>query len=391
MLSYYIKSRFNSRLRNLRIIHFLKMTKDSIISTNEIESMDVDCTNEHKPLLTFGIIADVQYGDINDEIVYGRMRYYRDSLTSVKRVVNDWKKYELETGSKVEFILQMGDIIEGFRVKEKEEKVRNIFKILHEFETLYPEHDFKNEYNFINSKLEKPIMPKMFHIYGNHEPYGVSRRYLFESPLNTARILNQNNDINNANYYYYDINDKLRLICLDLYEISILGYDEQHEFYKQAFEIIKKNKELKENSKNEKEKDYYERFAAHGGAISGKQLQWLEEMLTECLLKNKRVILSGHIPIKREAGNFHIAWNSEEILNLIWSFHNTVLVYLAGHYHVGGYFKDNHNVHHLTVSSILETPQSKNSYVTVKVFDDRVVFENLSSYIGNHGSFTAYF
>jgi manganese-dependent ADP-ribose/CDP-alcohol diphosphatase len=148
---------------------------------------------------------------------------------------------------------------------------------------------------------------------------------------------------------------------------------------------------LKEKSQNEKERDYLERFAAHGGSPSQKQMKWLEEQLTECLLSKKKVILAGHIPIKREAGNFHVAWNSEEILNLIWSFHNTVLVYLAGHYHVGGYFRDDHNVHHLTVSAILETPQTTNSYVTVKVFNNKIIFDNLSSYIGNNGSFTAYF
>jgi hypothetical protein len=114
--------------------------------------MENNCETTQKPLLTFGIIADVQYGDINDEIVYGRMRYYRDSFKSVRRIIRDWQVYEQSPqNTKVEFIVQLGDLIEGFRVKGKTEKKLNIVKVLSELERLYPEHDFAREYDF---KLE---------------------------------------------------------------------------------------------------------------------------------------------------------------------------------------------------------------------------------------------
>ena len=49
----------------------------------------------------------------------------------------------------------------------------------------------------------------------------------------------------NSNYYFYDITDKLRLICLDLYEMSVIGYESNDENYKNAMELIRRFNENK--------------------------------------------------------------------------------------------------------------------------------------------------
>ena len=58
------------------------------------------------------------------------------------------------------------------------------------------------------------------------------------------------------------------------------------------------------------------------------------------------------------------------------TFSTTVIAYLSGHYHRGGYKQDKYGIHHMTVPAILETSEDANSFVTIKVFDDRIEFDN---------------
>jgi hypothetical protein len=74
--------------------------------------------------------------------------------------------------------------------------------------------------------------------------------------------------------------------------------------------------------------------------------------------------------------NKSIAWNSDEILKLIWSYENLVCIYFSGHYHVGDYLVDPKGIHHLTLKAILETPplneNNHNSYALVEIFEDQI-------------------
>ena len=42
------------------------------------------------PLLTFGIVADVQYAEVNDLIKYGRKRYYSTVLDNLRQALQKW-------------------------------------------------------------------------------------------------------------------------------------------------------------------------------------------------------------------------------------------------------------------------------------------------------------
>ncbi|KAI4803373.1 hypothetical protein KUCAC02_006922 [Chaenocephalus aceratus] len=64
------------------------------------------------PLFTFGVIADIQYADLEDGFNYSRTRkrFYRSSLQLLKNAQRSWA----ESAVRPEFILQLGDIIDGF-------------------------------------------------------------------------------------------------------------------------------------------------------------------------------------------------------------------------------------------------------------------------------------
>lgn len=82
--------------------------RDDDVEKEEVENPNI------KPLVTFGILTDVQYADVDDGMSYDkkRHRYYRNSLNLVKEAVRNWKQHELDNSTKFKFLIQLGDIID---------------------------------------------------------------------------------------------------------------------------------------------------------------------------------------------------------------------------------------------------------------------------------------
>ena len=78
--------------------------------------------------------------------------------------------------------------------------------------------------------------PSILHLWGNHEFYNFSRKECIQLVLNTARALGQEDTHKpkDGNYYTYDVTDRLRLICLDFYKFSALGYDQNDSIFQAA-------------------------------------------------------------------------------------------------------------------------------------------------------------
>ncbi len=192
-----------------------------------------------KPLVTFGVLTDIQYADVDDGTNYDktRKRYYRNSLNLVKEAIANWKQHEIDNQCNLKFILQLGDIID-LQANLKNESEASLDRVLTELNGLFP-----------TDKI--PINEvKLLHIWGNHEMYNYKRDVLSTGILNTSVALKQNY-LSNTNCYTYDVTNKLRLICLDFYRFSILGYDTTHQYYINALELIQthnKNEDLNESS-----------------------------------------------------------------------------------------------------------------------------------------------
>jgi manganese-dependent ADP-ribose/CDP-alcohol diphosphatase len=140
----------------------------------------------------------------------------------LREAIDAWKMLEQKENIKISFILQLGDLIDG-KCKGINESEASMYRVL----------NFFKEFKLLN-------------VWGNHEFYNFTRSYLINSQLNTAKILSQNLN-SNANYYSIEVTNKLKLICLDLYEFSILGYEKQDKVYEEAMFHLKKynhNKDL---------------------------------------------------------------------------------------------------------------------------------------------------
>lgn len=306
--------------------------------------------NDSNPVCSFGVLADIQYSDHDDLHVFNKCRYYRNSLNQILNAIGHWKEFELKTDFRLKFILQLGDLIDG-KCKHNNESVQSMNLALKQLKKMFDEETGGE-------------IPKLLHIFGNHEMYNFDRSEILSSELNSARALGQDAK-KNGNYYALDLSSKLKLICLDLYEFSVLGYAKTHETYIKANDFIEtKLKEAKRSGL----------YPVMNGGVKDMQLSWFENELYKCKSENKKAIVCGHCPVLEEASHVkYLALNSDELNGVMGiKFPNVVVAYLSGHYHEGGYFKDAFNIHHITVPGVVEKGPDECSVMTVNVYEDKI-------------------
>ncbi|XP_042305481.1 manganese-dependent ADP-ribose/CDP-alcohol diphosphatase isoform X2 [Sceloporus undulatus] len=322
-------------------------------------------TTTSEALFSFGVIADIQYADLEDgyDFLGIQKRYYRHSLCHLQKAIEEWN------GSEVQFVLQLGDIIDGFNAQYKMSE-RALETVTKEFQ-----------------KLKAPV----HHVWGNHELYNFSRDRLMQSLLNTkyledqtllsSLISDERSTEETASEFCYAYQfcpmPKFRFILLDAYDLSTLGRDTSSKKYQDSLCLLRqKNKNENLNSPE----DLVEcQFVQFNGGFSQDQLTWLDEVLTHADKNHEKVVIVGHLPIHPHATNcVCLAWNYKEALSVIHS-HHSVVCFLAGHLHYGSYCLDSHGVHHLTLEGIIATPPERNAFGTIYVYNDRMLLKGNGS------------
>jgi len=291
-----------------------------------------------KPLFSFGVIADVQYADENDkwDFHHTSERHYRNSLKNLISAVETWKK-----AGNISFIVQLGDLIDGLNFSKgtSENSLKTVLKEFQHF----------------------PV----YHLIGNHELYNFSRTKLHE----LLQLYPQENG-----FYDFSPLSGWRFVILDGYEFSIINPDTREEAlaYLSKYnpnDITKTGVDLTKNLSG-----LDKRFLPCNGGVSKKQLNWLEETLSNASKNNEKVIILSHIPIGEGSCSDHnLIWNYDEIIEIIYKY-DCVICCLAGHDHKGGYIQDHKGIHHKTFESPLETPIGLNAFGIINVFSDKLVF-----------------
>jgi 3',5'-cyclic AMP phosphodiesterase CpdA len=227
--------------------------------------------NGDKPVLSFGLITDVQYADLDPE----GERHYRESIPKLKTAAA-WL-----AAKKLPFTLHLGDLID------------RDFK---SFATLMPLFD----------GLGHPVR----HLLGNHD-YSVADG----EKGGVARIAGMPGE------YYQFIHSGVRFVMLDTSDLSTYKYQAGSPRYLESEARLKEL--VAEN---------YNGAQRWNGGISEAQLNWLDEELTAADAAKQRVVLCGHHPLLPAIG--HQAWNSEQVLAVI-DRHPAVAAYFNGHNHAG--------------------------------------------------------
>lgn len=175
--------------------------------------------NHEAPAFTFGLIADIQYADLKDGCNFHgtRKRYYRNSRHLLRNAIRQWNEEEV----KPSFILQLGDIIDGFNSKHNASE-KALKTVIDEF---------------------RRCPAQAHHVWGNHEFYNFTRSALFSSALNSEVKGEEERDARMEEVYAYHFSPapKFRFVVLDAYDLSIIGRDESCEKYSQSLELIKEH------------------------------------------------------------------------------------------------------------------------------------------------------
>ncbi|XP_036382168.1 manganese-dependent ADP-ribose/CDP-alcohol diphosphatase isoform X1 [Megalops cyprinoides] len=312
-----------------------------------------------QPLFTFGIIADIQYADIDDGFNFKRTRkrYYRNSLKLLRRANEKWRTEAVPPS----FILQLGDIIDGFNKKyDASEKA---------LETVVNELD--------KGEIE------VHHVWGNHEFYNFSRDDLMSSALNskatdggmTDDVVPTGESAEESYAYHFSPAPRFRFVVLDAYDLSLIGRKEPSERYYQSLEIMQAHNNNDDLNHPPVSIGLEQRFVKFNGGFSQDQLDWLEGVLTLADEKLEKVIIVSHLPIHPNSTDpICLAWNYEKALSIIRA-HKSVVCFMAGHDHDGGYYRDASGVHHLTLEGVIETPPDSEAFGTVYVYEDRMALK----------------
>ncbi|CAH9084820.1 unnamed protein product [Cuscuta epithymum] len=291
---------------------------------------------KHHPLLSFGVISDVQYADIPDGRSFlGVPRYYRHSFIVLQRAVHKWNQ------QKHNFVLNFGDIVDGFCPKDQ--SFAAVKKLVDEFD-----------------RFNGPV----YHMIGNHCLYNLSRDKLL--PL--LRIPGYGGRA----YYEFSPVPEFRFVILDCYDISAIGWPEDHPNTLNALKLLGEKNPNSDKNSPDGLVGLERRFLKFNGGVGNEQLGWLDHVLQEANESNQKVIICSHLPLDPHASsNEALLWNYNEVLDVIYKY-NCVKVCLAGHDHKGGQSIDSHGIHHRVLEAALESPPGTNSFGYIDAFDDRI-------------------
>lgn len=224
-----------------------------------------------KPLLSFGLITDVQYADVDPE----GERHYRESIPKLQEAVEWLAKQDLP------FTLHLGDFID--RDFKAFDKVLPLLGGLgHPVRHLLGNHDFdvaEDEKQQVGAKLGMP-----------------------------------------ADSYSFVANG-VRFVMLDTNDVSIYKHPEGSPEDRAAEAMLAKLQA--EEAAGAKK---------WNGGLSEKQLAWLDGELTAADQANEPVILCGHHPLL--PSEMHQAWNVNDVTAVI-DRHRCIRAYFNGHNHAG--------------------------------------------------------
>ena len=294
----------------------------------------------------FGAISDVQFSDVEDGWNFWRTqrRRYRGTLESLRHAVSDWSSQ----GRNIAFVADLGDIIDQ-QCETNGNSCEALARVLSEWEL-----------------LEVPIV----RLVGNHELYNFNRAQCAELIPGITPF-----------YHSFRPHQGWRMIVLDAYDLNMI----ERGGGTSAEEGISF---LQEHNPNDLRaprgsgdvtaglQGLQRRYVPMAGAVRKEQLQWLVRELQDAQRESEHVIVLTHVPIAPGATVASaLLWNYDDV---IATFHEvdvgTVVMVLAGHYHSGGYCRDDRTgTHHVTLQSPLHTTESEPlAHCTVEVWHDRI-------------------
>ena len=310
--------------------------------------------------IRIGLIADVQYADIDDvwNYMHTHKRKYRSTLRALANACVWWSEFD-----NVEIVVDLGDAIDGFRNTDRTMGLHALREVMKEWNGFQAAHP------------ETPIL----HLIGNHELYKFTRKELTHGVENTGFTcscpppLQHIADKRDSIYYSFPIRSGWKALVLDPYDMSVMtngggriGHELTlqnggiHAEYTSMCQSRNPNNILDGGNFFHELSGLESRWVPFNGGVGKEQLAWIETVLDSAHKAGERVVVFCHIilhPLATPNKDCHtLLWNYDEVLAL-FAKHPCVKIVLAGHAHHEGYHKcEETGIHHITLASPLEAP-----------------------------------
>lgn len=346
---------------------------------------------DKNPLISFGLLADIQYAPIPDGFSFsGTPRYYRHALQAANHAA---AHFEAENA---DLLVNLGDIIDGkcqeiekWCKDEIEEKKKEIEATLlvegggnNANNSSYASTKQTNAgHDAVDDVLKALSVYKngpILHTYGNHELYNLSRQEISQK-LGIPFTQEPCGEL--VGYYTYksDICRTLRFVIIDSYDISIMQRcPNSSAKHQKAVQILtKKNPNYLKGEENSPAglDGIEKRYVGFNGAVDEPQQIWLKQTLEKAKECGEKVIILSHQPmIPKSSGDICLIWNFYDILDILREYKCTVAAAFSGHAHKGGYLRDEESgIHFRVFEAVLESKSPTKTYAFVDYHYDRLV------------------
>jgi manganese-dependent ADP-ribose/CDP-alcohol diphosphatase len=312
------------------------------------------------PSSSFALIADTQYVNLDDGGNFdgSRVRRFRQSLQILRKACTEYNRI----ADRPNFGVILGDIIDM--------KAANNNMVEECLQAVVDE-------------TTKVSIPWHF-LFGNHDAYCLGRDRVFNTYIPD---IPQKQACSPSRLYYDFTNPNIpniRFIILDAFDCSWIGASSE-ELRLLAIESIKKNPNLKYNEAEGtwpnsdwlvglEEKMELKRYVPCGGGIGPQQLEWLRATLHAARQIGERCIVFSHLPCFPDCTYFTecCMFNSDEVLETLHEVPGTVVAFIAGHDHTGGYAVDSEGIHHLIPPAPIDCQLDDVAYGLVTVNEDHL-------------------
>lgn len=263
-----------------------------------------DC--QDTPVLKVGLIADPQYCDCDP----GPTRNYRGSLQKLEAAVDTFNRHAND------YVMILGDMTD--RDFESVDSVLPIFQ-----------------------QLNMPV----YYVFGNHD-------FRDNDSVDRYKVLET---YGLSDYYYSFSFENWKFIALDGTELGEYTLGLHPELEEEGDSLRNRIQGMIHDHE-------------WNGGLSRKQLNWLENEITESFNINQQVILYCHWPVFPYYNRKNL-WNDTAVVELIEQYPN-VAAYINGHNHEGNYGFRN-GIHYLNLVGMVET-EEYNSFFQMNIFKDRL-------------------
>lgn len=351
-----------------------------------------------QPILTLGVIADIQYAPIPDGRSFdGAPRYYRHALEATKHAAIDFENQGVHAlinlgdtiDAKCQFIDENGGSSAGFLIAKGEDA--NVDNIDNNQYDGNPSNPSIKALDLVSRAISNYKSGPIFHTYGNHDLYNFSHKTIgrkLKIPFvrectgdlvgyYSSAIPSSSCSTTTANRKSRRKSRKLRIVVLDSYDVTLLQRVPPSRKHALACQILSNHNPNYPHNVNSPEglADTERRFVGFNGGIDKPQLTWLRETLELAREEKETVVVITHQPILPESAKpICLIWNYSEVLQILREFGGVVAAVFAGHDHAGGYKRDEDSgIHFRVFEAMLESAKPLTTYGFVDVYWDRLV------------------